>query len=123
MALFSSSNSSEGIQWFSLENHNQLEEFKEKSFEIPVMIFKHSTRCSLSFMAKNRIESAWQFENEDLIPVYLDLLSFRNISNLIADEFRIVHESPQVIVLKNGQSIYSASHGNISVEAIKDSLC
>ena len=121
MGLFSFSKS-EKIPWVILNHPSQLEDFDEASNEKAVLLFKHSTRCSISSMAKHRLESDWDLSDEQIIPVYLDLLAYRSISNLIAERYDVQHESPQVIMLKNGQSIYTASHNAIRVDAIKEQL-
>lgn len=80
-------------------------------------VFKHSTRCSISSMAKSRLEREWKFGAE--LPIYyLDLLNFREISNSIESISGIQHESPQLIVFSNGKPIYSASHNGIDVSEL-----
>lgn len=78
-------------------------------------IFKHSTRCSISSMAKNRLEREW---NLDFPAYYLDLLNYRTISNLIAEKSGVEHQSPQLIVFQHGKVIYQASHNAIIVDEI-----
>lgn len=82
-------------------------------------VFKHSTRCSISSMAKNRLERDWSFD----FPIYyLDLLNYRSISDLIASKSGIHHESPQLIIFQNGTAVYQASHSAITVDDIKEVL-
>lgn len=99
------------MEWISLTSESQWKDLlNEKG---PFVVFKHSTRCSISSMVKNRLERSWQ----DSSPVYLlDLIALRSISNLIAEDLRIQHESPQVLVVKEGKCIYDASHTMISAE-------
>jgi bacillithiol system protein YtxJ len=107
------------MNWINLENIAQLEEIKKLSHEQPVMIFKHSTRCSISGMAYDRLKRSWKAEETDHIkPYYLDLISYREISNKIAEEFGVRHQSPQVIVVKNGEAVYDNSHMGISYSDI-----
>lgn len=107
------------MDWIKLENLDQLAEAKAKSTEKPVMIFKHSTRCSISSMALNRIIRSWKPEDrEKVIPYLLDLIAFREISDQISREFGVFHQSPQVILIKNGQAIYDASHMGINFQDI-----
>lgn len=122
MGLFSSFKSKGKVDWKILNDPDQIEELLHTSKTKPVLLFKHSTRCGISSMAKNRLESDWDKLNEQIIPVYLDLLAYRSISNQIADQFGIAHQSPQVILLKDGKSIYNASHNSIAVDAIKELL-
>ena len=111
------------MNWQELKSESDLAELISKSFETKygVAIFKHSTRCSISEVAKTRLKSFWDF-NDDLPIYYLDLLSYREISNKIAEQFSIHHESPQILIIKNGECIYNASHMAISVKSIKDSI-
>lgn len=102
------------MQWTNLTDLTQLDTIK--STEGYSIIFKHSTRCSVSSMAKRRFEMDW-----DEIPAhtncyFLDLISHREISAQIAEMFQVHHESPQVILIKNGECILDASHSDISVE-------
>jgi bacillithiol system protein YtxJ len=105
------------MNWIPLTTESQLAEIKEASVEKPVVIFKHSTRCSISAVAKSRLERAHEPENISFY--YLDLLSFRNLSNKIADEFSVEHESPQVLMIRNGECVYDESHGGIRMEELE----
>ena len=108
------------ISWNNITTIAQLEDIAEHSNTVPCLIFKHSTTCSISLMAKTRLEKKWDFDAADIVPYYLDLLSFRPISAAIATRFDVHHESPQVLLIQNGECIYDASHLDISVEEIRD---
>lgn len=109
------------MNWIPLKNQEEINQIKDHSHDKPVIIFKHSTRCSISSMVLNRLERSWSEEEvADVKPYYLDLLKYRDISNMIADEFKIPHQSPQVLMLKNGEVVYHDSHMNISYETIKE---
>jgi bacillithiol system protein YtxJ len=105
------------VNWISLNNEQQLKDLL--STEQTIAIFKHSTRCSISSMVKNRLERDW---TSDKAVYYLDLVAHRSISNLIAQVSGVQHESPQVIVFKEGKAIYDASHTSISASDIIDLL-
>lgn len=107
------------IHWQKLDRLEQLSEIKEESKQQPVMIFKHSTRCGVSGMALGRLEREWSEELNKIKTYYLDLISFRSISNAIQEEFGVYHESPQVILIENGKAVYDASHMAIGVEPFK----
>ena len=107
---------SSNVPWKSLNEEKQISEIVELSHERPQLIFKHSTRCSISSMAKDRLEREWNLENVE--PWYLNLIAYRNISNAIASELGVHHESPQAILLKDGVVVYDSSHNSISVSEI-----
>jgi bacillithiol system protein YtxJ len=107
------------LSWKNLDNISLLDKLVEDSKGKPLAIFKHSTTCSISAMAKMRLENNW---NLDIDAYYLDLKAHRNISNEIANRFSVHHESPQLILLKDGEVIYDASHFDISVEEIAEEL-
>jgi bacillithiol system protein YtxJ len=111
------------MRWSELRSANQIDKIREESKESPVLIFKYSSRCSISRMALDRLERNWE-ENEMLAvrPYFLDLITYRNISNRIADEFNVEHESPQVLIIENEKSIYDQSHMGIQYEAIKEAV-
>lgn len=109
------------MNWIKLESDTQLEEIKNISKQDSVLIFKHSTRCSISSTALNRLERNWKQVN-NLQTYYLDLIAYRAISNKIATTFDIEHESPQVLLIKNGICVYYASHLAISFDEICENL-
>ena len=107
------------MDWKRLEHLSQIEDLKQESSQMPVLIFKHSTRCSISSMVLNRLKRNWKPEDtEKISPYFLDLISYREISNAIAEEFDVYHESPQVIILKDGQAAYDTSHSGINYQDI-----
>lgn len=118
-SLFSgnTSESSSNINWFKLTDLNDLESMIQESFQHPVVVFKHSTRCSISRMALRQFEADWNLEGK-ITPYFLDLLEYRPISNAIVERLGVVHQSPQVIVIKDGQAVYDASHEGIAVVAL-----
>ncbi|HTA63703.1 MAG TPA: bacillithiol system redox-active protein YtxJ [Bacteroidia bacterium] len=102
------------MNWNALDHISQLDMINEESKSTPVLLFKHSTRCSISSMALNRIESNWKDGDNQLIkPYYLDLIAHREISNQIAEQYGIEHQSPQALIISNGECIYHESHTNI----------
>ncbi len=93
----------------------------ELSPQQPVAIFKHSTRCSISRMALKQFENEFDLEGS-VTPYYLDLLNHRDISNEIATRFQVYHQSPQLLLIKEGKSIYDASHSDIDAVELKERL-
>jgi bacillithiol system protein YtxJ len=111
------------MNWIELKTLDQLETIKAQSEEQPVLIFKHSTRCSTSRMSLDRLERNWNTQEMNGIkPYFLDLLSFRQISNLIAEHFQVEHESPQILLISKGKSVLDLSHFEIDYNVIKQAV-
>ncbi len=108
------------MNWIQLNSLQQLDEIRQKSKDKPQVIFKHSTRCSVSSMAKNRLERKEFPKEADFY--YLDLIANRNISLQIEEDFKVYHESPQVLVIKSGECVYDESHSGINMEEIKEQV-
>lgn len=107
------------MNWIELADIAQLDKIKEESRTEVVVIFKHSTRCSISAMAKSRLERSYDITNP--LKFYcLDLIRYRNISNQVAADFKVHHESPQVLLIKNGECIYEESHNGIDMFEITE---
>jgi bacillithiol system protein YtxJ len=107
--------------WNYLEEVN-LDEIEKESFTKPIAIFKHSTTCGISKFVWNRFQKEFDIPNEQMDFYYLDLLANRSVSNHVAEKFNVVHQSPQVILIKNGKVIYNASHESIHVQSLKEFL-
>ncbi|MBU2927228.1 bacillithiol system redox-active protein YtxJ [Winogradskyella psychrotolerans] len=113
--LFGSSEPKEEkiLPWQPLSDVSQLTTIEEKSKTKTQIIFKHSTRCGISSMVMKQFVSAYDLElNADLY--YLDLLSYRDVSNEVGHKFQVMHQSPQLLVIKNGVVVTHASHGEIN---------
>jgi bacillithiol system protein YtxJ len=106
------------INWIELTDLGQLNEIMDLSHEQPVAIFKHSTRCSISRMALKQFENEFDLEGS-ITPYFLDLLNHRDISNEIASRFEVYHQSPQLILIKEGKAVYDASHSDIDALELK----
>ncbi len=106
------------MNWISLNKPEQLEAIKEHSKTKPQLIFKHSTRCNISAMALSRMERSTAPENVDFY--LLDLIAHRNISNSIAEDFQVYHQSPQILLIVNGECIFDESHTGISMDDITE---
>ncbi|MCX6295864.1 MAG: bacillithiol system redox-active protein YtxJ [Bacteroidetes bacterium] len=113
------------MNWLPLITEEQLIDItllSQKNDIKAVVLLKHSTRCSISSMALNRLERSWKLSEMEVPTYLLDLLNYRNISNKIESVFSIPHESPQVLVIKNGKCIYAASHSDISASDIEAAI-
>ena len=107
---------SSSFNWLWLTDDNSFQLAMHKSFERKILIFKHSTRCSISSMALNRIED--NAKRKIATCYFLDLLEYRSTSNRIEEELGVKHESPQILVIENGACTYHSSHNDISWERI-----
>lgn len=102
------------LPWISLNDLQQLKHIENKSATKTQVIFKHSTRCGISSMVMRQFVSSYQLTEKDLDLYYLDLLDYRAISNEVANKFQIMHQSPQLLVIKNGVVVAHDSHGAIN---------
>lgn len=108
------------MNWIKLETLEQLTHLTTESAKRPQIIFKHSTRCSISGMVFHRLDKEEPPQNADFY--YLDLITYRDISNQIAEDFHVYHESPQLLIIKNGECVYDESHHAIRMDEILEQL-
>ncbi|HNP22248.1 MAG TPA: bacillithiol system redox-active protein YtxJ [Panacibacter sp.] len=108
------------INWVTLTSDEQLESLKTRSFIKPQVLYKHSTRCGLSNVVLSRFERAGAMPDAEFY--MLDLLKFRQLSNRIAADFNVYHESPQLLLIKNGHCIYDESHLGINMPDLNEQL-
>lgn len=108
------------MNWIELNHVSQLDVIQDSSYTKAQVIFKHSTRCSISSMALNRLEKSEAPQAADFY--FLDLIRHRDISNSIADVFNVQHESPQILIIKNGKCIYHESHLAIEMPSITENI-
>jgi bacillithiol system protein YtxJ len=115
-------NTSNGtVNWIHLTDLSQLDEIVTLSDNKPIVIFKHSTRCSVSRFALKQFES--EYDLTDRVDAYfLDLLEYRVISNEIASRFGVYHQSPQLLLIKEGKSVYDVSHSDINARELRGKL-
>ena len=106
------------MDWNNLTDLGQLDDIISLSNEKPVAIFKHSTRCSVSRMALKQFENEFDFSDK-VTAYFLDLITYRDVSNEIMNRFGVQHQSPQLILIKDGKAIYSATHSDIDASVLK----
>lgn len=107
------------MNWNVLTNTAELKEIDIFSKTHKVLIFKHSTRCSISSAALGRIERKWKSEDETkVVPYFLDLIKYRDVSQAIASQYGVEHQSPQILVIDNGKCIFSETHFDITYESL-----
>ena len=104
------------MDWIQLTSPDQIEDIRKRSDKKPQVIFKHSFRCGTSSWALNRLERSGS--NNQIDFYFLDVIRHRPISMRVAEEFNVHHESPQVLIIRNGECIYDESHTAISLEEI-----
>jgi bacillithiol system protein YtxJ len=115
----STETSKEEVKFFTLDKMEQFDEIDEISNTKPVVLFKHSTRCSISRMALKQFETEFNFPEEKIDWYLLDLLNHRDLSNEIASRYNVVHQSPQILVIQNGKAVFNTSHDSIAAEDLK----
>ena len=109
--------------WLPLTQPEQITELAQSSHQQPVIIFKHSTTCSISAAAKSKIERQWADSGLADVPLYyLDLLRFRPLSAQITEQFGVRHESPQLLLIQGGECRFDASHMGIRLNEVKSAL-
>ncbi len=121
--LFGSKVSSEEVKlipWNRLTSIDQLIKIEKESIHQPIVIFKHSSRCGVSSMTFRQFENNFNIENDKVKLYFLDLIAFREVSNEVAIRFQVMHQSPQLIVLKNGNTIHHSSHYSIDAGLLEN---
>ncbi|MEY3236378.1 MAG: hypothetical protein RI883_479 [Bacteroidota bacterium] len=121
MGIFSSRQKKE-IPWIQITSEAQLETAFGGSENKPALFFKHSTRCSISSMALSRFEQNAERLDEICDLYFIDLLAYRQVSNKLEEISKVIHQSPQVIVVKNKEIVYSATHSSIDAKEIERQL-
>lgn len=120
--FFGTSSTNLHPDWKSLESMDALAEIVADRSDAIFVLFKHSTRCGVSGTILHRLIREWPFQAGEVNFYYLDLIRYRDISNAIAQQLQVQHESPQIIVLKNGQVVFDASHYQIDAEVLKEKI-
>lgn len=102
------------LPWIALNDVKQLDAIAKKSSTKTQVIFKHSTRCGISSMVMNQFVDSYSLTEADLDLYYLDLLNYRDVSSEVGYKFQVMHQSPQILVIKNGVVVAHDSHGAIN---------
>lgn len=104
------------MNWINLTNIEQLQEINAQSYNRSQVIFKHSTRCSISSMVLSRLERSDAPADIDFY--LLDLIKHRDVSNKVAEAYHVHHESPQILLIKSGECTLDESHYGITMDAL-----
>ena len=110
------------MSWNTLTEIKQIENIIKESYETPCVILKHSTTCPISYAAKMRLEGDLKDLSSKASLYYLDLLSYRSVSTAVAEKLQVHHESPQVILIKNGEVTYDESHLDITSAELTEQI-
>jgi len=106
------------MDWNTLDSLSQIETIEATSQNVPCLIFKHSLSCSLSFIAKCRLENDWSFPMDTIKPFLLDVVADQTLARVVAGRFSVNHESPQILLIWKGACVYHDSHLDISVAGL-----
>ena len=107
------------LDWNYLESMEDLDNAEQISQEKTVILFKHSTRCSISRFVLKQFENTYNIPADKMAIYFLDLIEYRPISNEIANRFGVTHQSPQLIVLKDGKAVFDSSHESIDAAVLE----
>ncbi|HOJ70137.1 MAG TPA: bacillithiol system redox-active protein YtxJ [Candidatus Hydrogenedentes bacterium] len=108
--------------WTEITTPETLETILSRQGDLPVLLFKHSTRCPISARALRAVES-WLAEHPNLVhPCRILVVEHRAVSNLAAERLGIRHESPQAMLLRDGRVVWHASHLSIQGDALDAAL-
>lgn len=110
------------MNWKTIKSEADLKKIVELSKSTPCLIYKHSTRCTMSEMMKFVLEEEWDFKANEIQPYFLDILANKSLAAKIADDFQVYHQSPQVLLIQNGECTYDEDHRDISVEELREHL-
>jgi len=110
------------INWLHLINIDQIKQIRSLSKSETVFIFKHSTRCGISKMVIKRFENMFDESMSNVKVYYLDLLNYRDVSDKVGVTFNVIHQSPQLLIIKNEVSVFNASHQDITIIKLQDYL-
>lgn len=110
------------IPWRMLTSPEQVDELEKESYSLPVLIFKHSARCGTSRMVLKLFEKHYSLSEDQMRLYFLDILQYREISREIATRFKVRHESPQLLIIKNGNAVYHNSHHGIAAVQLEKYL-
>ena len=106
--------------WIRLQHSKQIQEIIERSYTTPCIIYKHSSRCSLSSISRYRLEGDWDFQEYEVAAYFLDVIADRDLSRMVAERFEVHHESPQLLLICHGECIYDASHLDITLTELRE---
>ena len=111
------------MEWNKITKSEDIDALEKASFQQTVLLYKHSSICGVSSHARQKIENGWKvIESMNLKPYFVDVISQRSLSRTIAEKFGVVHQSPQVLLIQNGESIFDISHLSISIEEIEKGI-
>lgn len=102
------------LPWIQLTDIKQLLDIEKRSLSKLQVIFKYSSRCGTNRIVLRMFEEVYELSENQAQLYFLDLISYREVSNAVAHHFQVIHESPQVLLIKNGVVVNHLSHSAIS---------
>jgi bacillithiol system protein YtxJ len=110
------------LQWKSLSQIEQLGELIDRSHQHPCILLKHSTQCTTSAMVKWQLEAEWDLASDEMGAYLLDVIQHRSLAREIADRFQVFHQSPQLLLIREGECTYDADQLDITLEELKECM-
>jgi bacillithiol system protein YtxJ len=107
--------------WRIPENKNDVDSILNND-DKPQIIFKHSSRCGTSILSKSSLDSGMESISQKADVFMIDVVAMREISNYVAEVTGVKHESPQLLLIKNGEVFWHASHGEVRIDKLSDVL-
>jgi len=108
------------MEWYKITDSGDIDQVVNDSFAQPVLVYKHSPICGLSSNALQKLEKGWNaLEAKKLKPYFVDVVAQRPLSQGIAQRFKIMHQSPQVLLIRDGICVYDIAHFEISVKDLE----
>ena len=105
---------------------DELNDCLESTSERPVFVFKHSTRCPISSGANSRVAKFLEGKKDENggVPEFylLKVVESRAVSNALAEQLGVAHQSPQLILIDKGRSVWNTSHHNINADNIEKAI-
>lgn len=116
------SNTAMHPEWVKTDNSLDIDQLMEESKKTPILLFKHSTTCGISAASKAGLEENYEKYLNNTYFYYIDLLKYRKLSDKVAEELGVLHQSPQIILLMNGEVKFHTSHQGINSELIESKI-
>lgn len=105
-----------------ITDKSELEKILAESGQGKVLIFKHSTTCPISARAWREVQKFAAETKAELQGVMIKVIESRPLSNFVAENFLVTHQSPQALLLSKGQLVWHTSHQGVTQENIEQAI-